>query len=91
MEESGDHREQIAKIAMSAKIAKIEKPKPAKRGRPRALLLSIKDYACLAAPEPEDLRIIGEESKRNGTDRLTSREIDRIIKAARRSGVKSLK
>ena len=57
----------------------------AKRGRPRAILLSIKEYARLAAPEPEVLRIIGEESKRNRTDKFTSRQIDRIIKAARHS------
>jgi hypothetical protein len=34
-------------------------------------------------PEPEALRVIGEESERNGTSKLTSRQIDRIIKAAR--------
>lgn len=54
-----------------------------KRGTPRAVLLSIRDYVRLAAPEPEVLRIIGEESKREGTDKLTSREIDREIKAVR--------
>jgi prevent-host-death family protein len=54
-----------------------------KRGMPRAVLLSIRDYVRLAAPEPEVLRILGEESERNGTSSLTSREIDRIIKAAR--------
>jgi len=54
-----------------------------KRGAPKAVLLSIRDYVRLAAPEPEVLRVIGEESKRNGTDTLTSRQIDRIIKAAR--------
>jgi len=54
-----------------------------KRGIPRAVLLSIRDYVRLAAPEPEVLAILGEESKRNRTDRLTSRQIDRIIKAAR--------
>ncbi len=54
-----------------------------KRGTPRAVLLSIRDYVRLAAPEPEVLRILGEESERNGTSNLTSREIDRIIKAAR--------
>jgi hypothetical protein len=36
-------------------------------------------------PELEVLRLIGEESKRKGADRLTSRDIDREIKAARRS------
>jgi prevent-host-death family protein len=54
-----------------------------KRGTPRAVLLSIRDYVRLAAPEPEVLRIIGEESKRKGTNVLTSQEIDRIIKSTR--------
>ncbi len=54
-----------------------------KRGTPRAILLSIRDYVRLAAPEPEVLRAIGEESKRKGTASLSSSQIDRIIKAAR--------
>jgi len=54
-----------------------------KRGTPRAVLLSIRDYVKLAAPEPEVLRVIGEESRRKGTDKLTSRQIDQIIKATR--------
>ncbi|PYT30084.1 MAG: prevent-host-death family protein [Acidobacteria bacterium] len=54
-----------------------------KRGTPRAVLLSIRDYVKLAAPEPEVLRLIGEESQRKGTDKLTSRQIDQVIKAAR--------
>jgi hypothetical protein len=37
----------------------------------------------LAAPEPEVLRVIGEESRRKGTDKLSSAQIDRVIKAAR--------
>lgn len=56
-----------------------------KRGTPRAVLLSIRDYVRLATPEPEVLRIIGEESKRKGTHKLSARRIDEIIKAARRS------
>lgn len=55
------------------------------RGTPRAVLLSIRDYVKLAAPEPDVLRVIGEDSRRNGTDKLTSRQIDRIIKATRAS------
>lgn len=55
-----------------------------KRGTPRAVLLSIRDYVRLAIPEPEVLRIIGEESRRKGTDKLTSRQIDRIIQSARK-------
>jgi prevent-host-death family protein len=54
-----------------------------KRGVPRAVLLSIRDYVRLAAPEPEVLRIIGEESKAKSTDNLSSQEIDRIIQATR--------
>ena len=54
-----------------------------KRGTPKAVLLSIRDYVRLAAPEPEVLRVIGEESKRHGTDKLTSGQIDQVIKAAR--------
>ncbi len=56
-----------------------------KRGTPRAILLSIRDYVRLAAPEPEVLRAIGEESTRKGTASLSARQIDTIISAARRS------
>jgi prevent-host-death family protein len=54
-----------------------------KRGTPRAVLLSIRDYVRLAAPEPDVLRVIGEESKAKGTDNLSSQQIDRIIRATR--------
>ena len=54
-----------------------------KRGVPKAVLIGIRDYVRLAAPEPEVLKAIGEESRRKGTDKLTSRQIDRVIKAAR--------
>jgi prevent-host-death family protein len=54
-----------------------------KRGTPKAVLLSIRDYVRLATPEPEVLRVIGEESRRKGTDRLTSQRIDEVIKATR--------
>ena len=54
-----------------------------KRGTPKAVLLSIRDYVKLAAPEPEVLRILGEESERNGTSTLASRQIDKIVKRSR--------
>jgi len=54
-----------------------------KRGTPKAVLLSIRDYVRLATPEPEILRIIGQESERNGVSTLTSRQIDGIIKTSR--------
>jgi prevent-host-death family protein len=56
-----------------------------RRGTPKAVLLSIRDYVRLASPEPEVLRAIGLESERNGTSALTSRKIDQIIKASRPS------
>jgi prevent-host-death family protein len=56
-----------------------------KRGRPRAVLLSIRDYVRLAVPEPEVLRVLGKESKQRGTDRLSSRQIDQVIQATRSS------
>ena len=54
-----------------------------KRGAPRAILLSIRDYVRLATQEPEVLAIVGEESKAKETDSLNSQEIDNIIRAAR--------
>ncbi|MGA9543298.1 MAG: type II toxin-antitoxin system Phd/YefM family antitoxin [Candidatus Sulfotelmatobacter sp.] len=56
-----------------------------KRGTPMAILLSIRDYIRLAAPEPEVLRVIGEESERKGTSALTPSQINRIIKASRKT------
>jgi predicted transcriptional regulator len=40
--------------------------------------------------EPEVLRLIGEESKRSGTNKLTSRRIDQVIKVARQDKRRSL-
>ena len=56
-----------------------------KRCSPRAVLLSIRDYVRLAVPEPEVLRIIGQESIQKGTNRIGAKQIDQIIKAARKS------
>jgi prevent-host-death family protein len=55
-----------------------------RRGSPKAVILSVADYVRLAAPEPAILRIVGEESKRKGTNRLSMRQIDSIIREARR-------
>jgi prevent-host-death family protein len=55
-----------------------------KRGTPRAVLVSIQNYIRLAAPEPEVLRAIGEESIQNATHTLSSRRIDQIIRATRK-------
>jgi hypothetical protein len=42
-----------------------------------------KNRSRLAIPVPEVLRLIGSESRRKGTDRLSSSQIDRVIKAVR--------
>ena len=54
-----------------------------KRGTPKAVLMSIRECVRMAAPEPEVLRLIGEESLRKGTRKLTSRKIDQVISAVR--------
>jgi prevent-host-death family protein len=54
-----------------------------KCGMPKAVLLSIRDYVRMASPEPEVLRVIGEESQRKGIDKLTPREIEQEINSAR--------
>lgn len=56
-----------------------------KRGRPRAVLLSLRDYVRLAVPEPKVLEVIGRESKSKGTDKLSATQLERIVKAARKS------
>ena len=56
-----------------------------KRGHPKAILMGIQDYVRLAAPEPEVLRRLGGASARRGTDKLTMRQIDSVIKSARAS------
>jgi hypothetical protein len=38
----------------------------------------------VAAPEPEVLRAIGEESVQKATHKLSSKRVDQIIKAARK-------
>jgi prevent-host-death family protein len=53
------------------------------RGTPTAVLLSIREYMRLAAPEPEVLTLLGEESQRKGTDKLTLRQIDEVVETTR--------
>jgi hypothetical protein len=49
----------------------------------KPMLPSVREFVKLTAPEPEVLRIIGEESRHTKTDALTSRQIDQVIKATR--------
>lgn len=62
-----------------------------KRGAPKAVLVSLRDYVRLAAPEPEILRLLGEEAERSGAGRLSARQIDQVIgktRTARRAAKK---
>jgi prevent-host-death family protein len=56
-----------------------------KRGTPTAVLMDIRDYVKLAAPEPEVLKLIGEEAARKGKNRISQKDIDQLIKETRAS------
>ena len=55
-----------------------------RRGEPKAIIMSLKDYISLIAPTPKWLREIQEDARRKGLHKLTMREIDAEIAAARR-------
>jgi prevent-host-death family protein len=90
---TGKKNETIVVSALTARVnfgkllRRVEEERRAlvieRRGAPKAVLLSIREYVRLASPEPEVLRVIGEESRRKGTDALSSRQIDQVIDAAR--------
>ena len=56
-----------------------------RRGEPLAVIMGIQDFIETIAPEPEVLTLIGEASKRKGTNKLTMRDIDAEIAAVRRA------
>ena len=45
--------------------------------------LSLRDHVRLSAPELEVLKTVGEESEAKGTDKLSPRQIDKIIRETR--------
>jgi hypothetical protein len=55
-----------------------------KPGEAAGVLVGIEDYIRTFAPEPKVLKVIGEQSKKKGTDKLTIRHIDREIAAYRK-------
>jgi prevent-host-death family protein len=55
-----------------------------RRGEPQAIVMSLEDFLDLVAPPPEWLKSIWADSKRNGTDKLSMREIDSVIAEVRR-------
>ena len=55
-----------------------------RRGEPQVLIMSLKDYVDTIAPAPGWLKTIQSASKRRGTSKLTMRQINAEIAAARR-------
>jgi prevent-host-death family protein len=55
-----------------------------RRGQPSVIIMSIKDYIDTVAPTPDWLKAIGQEAKKKGLNKLTMRQIDAEITAARR-------
>ena len=62
-----------------------------RRGQPSVIIMSIKDYVDTIAPPPKWLKDIQAASKRRGTNRLTMRQINAEIGAARREQQKGQK
>jgi prevent-host-death family protein len=54
-----------------------------RRGQPAVIIMSIKDYIDTIAPTPGWLQQIGDEAKRKGLNKITMRQIDAEIAAAR--------
>jgi prevent-host-death family protein len=55
-----------------------------RRGDPQVIIMSVKDYIDTIAPTPDWLKEIGTEAKRKGLNKLSMRQIDAEIAAARR-------
>ncbi len=54
------------------------------RGEPSVIIMSVRDYINTVAPTPDWLEEIGKESKRKGLNKLSLRQINAEIAAARR-------
>jgi prevent-host-death family protein len=55
-----------------------------RQGEPAVIIMSVKDYIDHIAPTPDSLRNVIAEAKRNGLNKLSMRQIDAEIAAARR-------
>ena len=55
-----------------------------KRGEPQAVIMGVRDFIDTIAPEPKILKLIGEEAKRKGKNKLTVRDIQAEISSYRR-------
>jgi len=55
-----------------------------KRGEPQVIIMSVRDFIDTIAPAPSFLKAIWAESRRKGLNKMTMRQIDLEIAAARR-------
>jgi len=55
-----------------------------RRGETLAVIMGVRDYIHAPAPDADALRVIQAEAKRKGLDKLTMRQINAEIAAARR-------
>jgi hypothetical protein len=55
-----------------------------RRGEPKIVIMSVRDFIETIAPAPDVLKAIWSESRRKGTSKLGLREIDAEIAAYRR-------
>jgi prevent-host-death family protein len=62
-----------------------------RRGQPSVVIMSIKDYVDAIAPPPQWLKDIQGASKRRGTHKLSMRQINAEIAAARHQEQKKRK
>jgi hypothetical protein len=84
-------RTQLGQIMRRASGEKQERFIVDRRGEPKVIIMGFKDFMRTIAPEPELLAAIRACSKRNKTDKLSMRAIDREISAVRKGRAKNAK
>jgi prevent-host-death family protein len=55
-----------------------------RRGQPSVIIMSVKDYIDTIAPTPDWLQDIGQEATRKGLNKLSMKQVNAEIAAARR-------
>lgn len=54
-----------------------------RRGRPSVIIMSVKDYVDTFAPAPPELKAMQQQAKKTGMNKLSMRQIDKIIAEVR--------
>lgn len=54
-----------------------------RRGQPSVIIMSVRDYMNTVAPPPKELRAMQDRAKRTGLNKLSMRQIDKIISEVR--------